>query len=194
MNKAADGRIIWTEYDVRERLRKYNEDDSLYDCSAVQMSAIKYGYSSNDDGIAKRIYRLLKRAELDKAMEKALLLPPGEKIKTRKQEEQVRLYYLLRLIYIYDLGIRTTSFLLNRHRSTVARQEERAIGLVTGWLNRSDKKAPKEGQQAFSPHIKCPACKEYLEVEIPQKGYGRTCPCGQDLIYDGETWVKEKRQ
>lgn len=131
-----DERIIWTEREVRDRLKKYHDDDSLYDCSAVQMSAIKYGYSSNDDGIPKKVYRLLKRAELDRAMEKALLLPPGEKIKTKKQEEQVRLYYLLRLLYVYDLGIRTAAFILRMHRSTVARQEEKAIGLVTGRLNK----------------------------------------------------------
>lgn len=131
-----DGRIIWTEKDVRERLKRYHEDDSLYDCSAVRMSHIKAGHSADDDGVGRRVYRLLKRAELDRAIEQALQLPPGEKIRTKKQADRVRLYYILRLIYVYDMSMATVAFLLRCHRSTVARWEQEAVGLVAGWLNR----------------------------------------------------------
>lgn len=132
--KHADGRIIWTERDVRERLKRYHEDDSLYDCSAVRMSHMKVGYSVNDDGVGRRVYRLLKRAELDRAMEEAL--KPWEKAQTKKQAHRVRLYYILRLIYVYDMSMAIVAFLLRCHRSTVARWEQEAVGLVAGRLNK----------------------------------------------------------
>jgi hypothetical protein len=138
-------KIIWTESEVRNRLRRYSEDDSLYDCQAVRMSHLNTGHSGDGDGIPRKIYRLLKRAEIERAMVDAFL--PEDK---NSSHESIRMYHILRLIYIYELDIEGAALVLDKSQLEISWKESKAIWLVMKELNRGKGQDRRGINRAFT--------------------------------------------
>lgn len=134
--------ILWTETEVRDRLRKYSQDDALYDVYAARTSGVKYGYSRDSGGTPIKIYRLLKRWEVERAMNEALLPPDSRGARTKKEERKIFLYWLIKMLYINDWSMGTIGIITKISRKTLRAMENEAIGLITGKLNK--KNAPPD--------------------------------------------------
>ena len=125
---------VWTEAEVRSRLRRYNNDDSLYDARIARPSQVCIAHTSVSDPMSRAVYRLLKRVDLDRAIEGALW-PVGGRARTAEQRKRLKLYYVIRTLYVYEMQFSTLAILMNIDSRTVRRYEEEAVGLITGYLN-----------------------------------------------------------
>ncbi len=130
--------MVWTEEEVRKRLKRYNEDDALSDCRIARPSQICIAHTASSDRMPRLVYRILKRVELEMAIRDALL-PMGKPV-TKEQKRKKRLYHVIRLVYIVDMGMAETAEVMDVDRSTVYRWEGEAVGLSAGWLNRREER------------------------------------------------------
>ena len=135
MIEKTNERLVWTPAEVRGRLRRYNEDDSLYDARIARPSQICIAHTSSSDSMPKMIYKILKRADLDMAIKGALL---PVRVITKEQKRKKRLYHLIRLAYVYDQGVEGVSESWDISRATAYRMESEAIGFIVDWLNLHD--------------------------------------------------------
>lgn len=124
----------WTDDDVRARLRDYNKDDALYSIRIARPSQVIIAHTAGSDPMPRMIYKLLKRCDLDMAIEGALLSRTG-RYATKEQREKRKLYRLIRAIYVCEWPLGELADLMEVDVRTIKNREEKAVSLITGWLN-----------------------------------------------------------
>jgi translation initiation factor 1 (eIF-1/SUI1) len=124
----------WTEEDVRARLKEYNKDDALYDARIARPSQMNISHSSSADPMPRMIQKILKRADLDMAIEGALLTKTG-RVVTREQREKRKLYRLIRAIYVSEWSMGELADSMEVDITTIRRREKKAVSLISGYLN-----------------------------------------------------------
>lgn|GEM_PF-5660707 len=121
---------VWTEEEVRSRLKCYNDDDSIYYAKVAKpKDVVTFG-----SGINIVDNRIIKRIDLDRGIEGALLVKGRPR--TAKEWKKFRLYWLIRHLYVYDIGITEVSWLMNKPKRTLRDWEAEAVAMITGYLNK----------------------------------------------------------
>lgn len=138
---------IVTESEVRARLKRYNDDDALYDAKIARPSQISVSHTTDVDTMSRMIHKIIKRCDLERAIRGALLPANGESASTKRQKQEVkhkrRLYRLIRLIYVFEQGISGAALLCDLDRGNVCRYEQEAVCLITEYLNaQAEKQKP----------------------------------------------------
>lgn len=124
---------IWTEGEVWSRLRNYTEDDALYYAKVSQPKPVlTYGFNTGSDS------RIIKKADLDRGIEGSLRPFGHRRPVTKKHKHKERLYYLIKLIYVYGSGFNEAAKILNTPKRNLYNLVGEAVSLITGFLNGSN--------------------------------------------------------
>jgi hypothetical protein len=120
---------IWTEAEVRSRLEHYHEDDSMYYAKVPQLKPVV----SFGSGLNTADNRIIKRADLDRGIERALLTRTNDAEETLRR---FRLYLAIKIIYMDKVTKPYgASIIFSVTIRTVHNMVAEAIGLITGCLN-----------------------------------------------------------
>jgi hypothetical protein len=120
---------IWTEAEVRNRLERYSEDDSMYYAKIPQLKQVV----SFGGGVNTADSRIIKRADLDKAIKGTLL---SKKVDRVEQVRRYKIYLTIKILYLErSVGMIDAAIVFNVTRQTIYNMVGEAVGLITGYLN-----------------------------------------------------------
>jgi predicted PP-loop superfamily ATPase len=120
---------IWTEDEVRSRLERYNEDDSMYYAKIPQLKQVV----SFGGGVNTADSRIIKRVDLDKAIKGTLL---SREVAKTEQIRRYKIYLTIKILYLErSVGMIDAAIVFNVTRQTIYNMVGEAVGLITGYLN-----------------------------------------------------------
>jgi hypothetical protein len=120
------GQIIWAPEEIEERLERYHEDDSLFDVPIARLAMVRVCGSSGGDPMVEKGYRLLKRAELDRAIQFLIFTDNY-------------LHTLIRVRYIRETPIDELEVLTGRPNGEIHTKIGKALEIMTKYLNKKNK-------------------------------------------------------